>query len=836
MLSWRAELLHPRKTAILLAAASILPASPALSQSIRSSLIEQPTNVVIERSGFGTDAKAAFSAFGRKFRISLQGNDRIKAGLDAELMARVADVHLYRGRLDGVPESWVRLAERDGELSGVFWDGLDLYSVEITADAAQIYRVDEVLSGSGISLAGDSPTAPVIAASASSGSGSSSFSSSTTVPISPGRTIQIGLVADSHAVDNGGASTEADLLSIMNVVDGFFLWQLGVQIEIAEVVLLDAASDPFDATEIGQFLADMSAFKTGSTTLGPLGLVHLFTGRDMTDSASQSEPVGAATIGSVCDTQTSVGISEFDSSDGLAVESLVAAHEIGHNFGAPHDNETGSACAATPAGFLMDPFVNGSETFSQCSIDQMLPLIVGGSCLLDWLPNDLALRFINGPSVLDYQDEANLIVAIDTNGLTTGNVVELFVESSGAIELGPVTERFNSDIGFECDRFAYPRYCSTSYLPEGSSAEFEIEVHAAEIGSGDVTITVRGGNDPNPANDVIVHAITVPPAIDLESSLEVVPGQSLVDGDEVVYPETLIHLSASVENLSPDPATNATAEFRFDPLATDYQTSTPGGTCGPGLLPHWFVCDLGTLAGGERRAFDLSFRTSDSVPATGIGSSDYVTIKAEADEFDFVPQNDDETVAVLVVNSIYDVISDIVYPTSVEVGVPAAMVFSLENLGPDPMNSVSFQTTHFMTAEEAGLEFSVTTNLGDCELNQYTSQLTCEYGTLGVGERIETTIAFVGSEAVTFQMLSGWGAVGYKIGGWSGAGAFDLVIVDSSPPAPPPNPAPAPPPAPVSSRGGGGGGATGWLTLMLLALVSALVPVRRSSPNETLCP
>lgn len=158
-------------------------------------------------------------------------------------------------------------------------------------------------------------------------------------------------MADSVAVAERGADIEGDLLTIMNTVDGIFLWQVGAQIAVADIVLLDPAIDPFSATESSQLPDTLSAFKANTASLSSLGLVHLFTGRNI---ESPSNPQGVAIIDTVCDPQASVGITEFRASDGLVVEYLLATHEIGHNFGAPHDNEAGSVCAAAPSGFLME--------------------------------------------------------------------------------------------------------------------------------------------------------------------------------------------------------------------------------------------------------------------------------------------------------------------------------------------------------------------------------------------------------------------------------------------------------------------------------------------------
>jgi hypothetical protein len=76
-------------------------------------------------------------------------------------------------------------------------------------------------------------------------------------------------------------------------------------------------------------------------------------------------------VGSLC-FNSSVGITQRFGS----LTSIILAHELGHNFGAPHDNQGGSACSSTGSGFIMNPSINGGlSQFSACSIEQMNPVI-----------------------------------------------------------------------------------------------------------------------------------------------------------------------------------------------------------------------------------------------------------------------------------------------------------------------------------------------------------------------------------------------------------------------------------------------------------------------------
>jgi hypothetical protein len=73
------------------------------------------------------------------------------------------------------------------------------------------------------------------------------------------------------------------------------------------------------------------------------------------------------------------------------MSALIAAHELGHNFNAPHDGEAG-ACVATPQTFLMAPRVNFSSQFSSCSLEQIDAQIKTAQCLTPYEAPDVAVE------------------------------------------------------------------------------------------------------------------------------------------------------------------------------------------------------------------------------------------------------------------------------------------------------------------------------------------------------------------------------------------------------------------------------------------------------------
>src|SRR5690606_18538709 len=204
----------------------------------------------------------SFVAYGRQFDVELEPNGRLLNGLDPERRAKLSEVELYAGRLTGLQGSWVRLARHDGVVSGVIWDGATLYAVETESRVAR-YLVNPSGSSKDVAIyrwqdttgtLRDEVVRPATDEAAASdvpptdAERLAAMTSPLPTPVGIGAQLDVAIVADEAFVQREGAAAEATVLSMANVVDGIYVMQIGIHLNVTELVLLDAPG-PFTQTD-----------------------------------------------------------------------------------------------------------------------------------------------------------------------------------------------------------------------------------------------------------------------------------------------------------------------------------------------------------------------------------------------------------------------------------------------------------------------------------------------------------------------------------------------------------------------------------------------------------
>jgi MYXO-CTERM domain-containing protein len=557
----------------------------------------------IERAAFlGAEQgreRLAFDAFGRRFELDLEPNPRVAPALNSGASRPLV------GRISGEPESWVRLTRVGRGWIGMIYDGEDLYALEPGADVAAMVgaggdtdgtvmfrladlEMDPSLASCGTVRVGERMTALQAVEAIGAEFATASSTAAT-------KQLNVGMIGDVEFVARAGSTTNAEsyIAARMNIVDGIFASQADVRINVSSIRLFTAEPDPFTTTDASALLDDLATFRMGDPAQRALGLTHLFTGRSLDGTT-----VGIAFIRGVCNARGGTSLTEarvgITSNTTVA---LIAAHEIGHNFGAPHDGE--EACAATPpAVFLMAAQVNGSSTFSQCSLDQMRPLTTGASCLVNATFPDVEL--VSPVSSTRHGLDQNFsltLTARSIGSVSTNGVVADFMIPPG-VELNEINAA-----GGTCTSGAGAASCSIGTIPAGDNRTITLSLTGRQLGSRALTGTLTATNDAVPGNNSVTVTVNTERVIDLAATVAASP-PSVNVGESVTA-------TVRLRNLSTDTAPDAR-------LSIDVPAGLSLGTVSGGGLPcttpsaSSVSCGPASLAGGAESTVTVTLNATQS--------------------------------------------------------------------------------------------------------------------------------------------------------------------------------------------------------------------------------
>jgi hypothetical protein len=450
-----------------------------------------------------------FQAFGRDFALELARADRLAPPADR--------FRLLAGRINGLPRSWARLTRHGDELVGVVFDGAEYYGIEPARGLAEfldpalvlppqgnaIYRLTDLLldpAALGCELA--VPEGAAASAADVLDLIGAELHARAAAALTPARQVRLAPVADYEFAGRYGANAESEVMARLNVVDGIFGAQVGIEIAAGAPTVFRSTAPPypFGESASGGLLGQLSDYRLVHHE--DFGLTHLFTGKTL-----GSGLVGIAWLGAVCFEREGAALS---TSAGLTrvLSALVAAHEIGHNFGAPHDGEPGSACAATPTTFLMAARSSGSSSFSACSRERMTAVIeamasLRPACLAPLPEHDLAVVAPERVSARPGTTVQALVIVRNVGTAAASGVTLLL--SAGA---GLVISGVSHDHGF-CDYGEAELACDLAQLAAGASWPMTVELAVGQPGSFPVSATVSAASDRDPDNDSASMAVVV---------------------------------------------------------------------------------------------------------------------------------------------------------------------------------------------------------------------------------------------------------------------------------------------------------------------------------------
>ena len=509
-----------------------------------------------------------FDALGRTFDLQLEPNANLLAAMTA---GDFGDSVPYRGKIAGNPDSWARIVISEGMPAGIVFDGENLFAIEIPGDAVVateapiVYRLaDAIIAPGALSCAGGSMETNGAAMFQSVVSGLDKA-----VAQAPGAVseITVGAVGDYEFTNARGANAESAILTRLNNVDGIFSAQLGIQISVPVIDTFPDVNDPFtDETDPSLLLDEVASYRSTTPEQSSQGLTHLYTGRNLDGST-----VGIAYMGGVgrggglvlCNSFFGVGLSEGNGSANF--DSLVAAHEIGHNFGAPHDGETGSVCESQEGDWLMSTRVNGSDQFSPCSIQEMQDDIAAASCITALPGTDISVAFRSATSTVLFGTSPTIVVDVVNNGTAIAQnvVVDVTVPAN-------VTLLSASSAAANCQAGAGTVSCQFGDVAGGAAATIDLATNTASVGSGSFSATATADVDDQLNNNQDSLLLTVDPAVNLAVN---VPASGQVDIDQST------RLTVTFDNLSVLDATTVTLDVALNAGIRATNASWSIGSC-----------------------------------------------------------------------------------------------------------------------------------------------------------------------------------------------------------------------------------------------------------------
>jgi hypothetical protein len=794
-----------------------------VSHEVLGNLAPGNPAAAFEKPSASPGTELSFVAFGARFDFVLTRNDRLIANLGADDRAALAGIELLEGKLAGNDASWARLVRSANRVAGLVWDGSEIYSIGPAADVARhlagppadpgsliIYRGSDVRGSFGDVLsewhAATTATAALL----------TEFASQSSPIFDPAKQIDVGIVGDYEFVHADPATANARLLEIMSNVDAIFARNLGVYINVAAIELFPSEPDPFTTSTPQGLLQSLQNYKETTATLRDKGLAHLFTYRDIEEPpSSTNNTIGAAVRGSVCDVRTSVGVTQANF--GALVNSLITAHEIGHNFGAPHDGEGGSVCAATPATFLMAPNVNYSSELSACSIEQMRPLLLGAVCLNDMPVADVSVtKASQSPNPVDVPlgGQGTLQARIASNGPTDALAVDIDVAASGIdlVRLQLIKQNAFTDT-FEYTCSVAERRCHIPRFPAGKAVTVVAETAFPSLGAATLTFSARGANDANSANDFYQYALNVTPAVDVE----------LLNGKLAppkLRPLDVSLLTFDLINRSTIAATNTVVTVHFTNDLEIVNAASRGCTLLPSGL---WSCAVGTIASLETKRVSIEFRARATATFNQVVFLSWASTERYLDP-------GSTAFAVDIVQKLADVSLVMTLPTLVAPGAGVDLVAKIENVGPDVAEGLEFV---YSNNEGIRIE-SITASHGTC-MSLGSWAVRCNVPALGLRQPVTVTMAGIASTNIRGYLQTA-GITTTTPDPYADDNLVSNRFEVSN--APPPTPQPSQPQPPsgsggsTSTGGGGGGGGGAMDPLLLLACLSILLRRQATSAGR----
>lgn len=761
--------------AVLLIISLCLVGTSAIAQSedIAISRFDVLTAENFDVTRLAQQTQVEFAAAGKNWHLALTVNTRLTRQLPPSNTTT-----LYRGALQGLPDSWVRVSERDGVFQGVIYDGNDYFSLEKNRFGnLRFFAMRDAVIPPGSLACGVEGPAFDYSNTLQSQAEAVSVEIERAAMAAPTQSIDVIMVGDSFFQTENGPDADGALRDRINVVDGYFSDQVGVTLNVTEFRLTDAGTEPFTTDDAGDLLDEVADYKNSEQVTRDAGLLHLYTGRNLDGTTA-----GIAFRGALCLDRFGSGLSE--GRRGISLDTLIAAHEFGHNFGAVHDGDPDEICAAEPGNqFIMAPSVSESiqRVFSDCSLNEMQKDIAVASCLTAIEPIDVLPVLRNFPVSRNIGETFNGTIDVTNNGNAEASNISLVLTVPAGIQLDQTTLPAN------CSADGTGAACTIASITANNSQSLLFGFTALATGDADIVATTTTPDDDNTGNDSATATVIVTAVVDLEptiaSDAEFIIGES----------ETV---TIGIMNNSAD--ASGTAQVQLN-ASTFLQVESAPGNCV--IAGSVVTCQETSVAGNSTATFNIT------VSGAQTGST-ILRATVSSAQTDPNTGNDEITQSINVANpppSDVDLTISLGGSAGLETDDVSAYTIDVTNAGTTQANAVTLALT-FPTTLRAD-----TVNNSDCTI--VTGGLDCNFGNMPAAAAIQISMDVRALNAGSGNIEASLATASTDVDSSNNSASLAVSVSDPAPPTPPPT---------TSSGGGGGGGSTGGLALVLLAALASL--------------
>jgi hypothetical protein len=153
-----------------------------------------------------------------------------------------------------------------------------------------------------------------------------------------------------QARGNSSTATTSRITAIINVVNHQYQRDVAITHAVGTILVrTTAGSNPYSSNDSATLLGQIRTHWNANHAAISRDTVHLFTGREI-----DSNVIGRAYVGVVCDLSNAYGFSQSDFSTNFSCVTDLTAHELGHNWDANH-------CTCTSS--TMNPSITCVNTF-----------------------------------------------------------------------------------------------------------------------------------------------------------------------------------------------------------------------------------------------------------------------------------------------------------------------------------------------------------------------------------------------------------------------------------------------------------------------------------------